>query len=269
MHFAIFSHGEVCLFMKTERKYIVNSFEKFKNKVSEWNIWYGIILQMSPNSSLVAVWAAHSQDREQGRREKRDCKAIHEQNFVVSHWGSLGTKWSCRKEGGEGLLSQEAWAQGASTQSPTPWGGRASRAQPSPLPAHTEPFERSARAAGPLCNLFWMCHAQSFKRTVNPSQWSSYKTGSPFPIPRIKKKSKSHCLDFPWAQQSSGMQGTALQASWTEKDSGDPALATALTNETYGHPMPAESGLHVSSPCCCEHRSHPTSSCYRKHQEMP
>lgn len=43
------------------------------------------------------------------------------------------------------------------------------------------------------------------------------------------------------------MQGTAPWARWTEEDSGDPALAAVLANEAYGHPVPAESGLHMSS----------------------
>lgn len=46
---------------------------------------HAIILQMPPDSSLVTVWAAHSQDREQSGWEKGDCKAIHEVHFVFSH----------------------------------------------------------------------------------------------------------------------------------------------------------------------------------------
>lgn len=44
-------------------KEICKQFWKYKQKVWEQNIWYGIILQLPPDSSLVTVWAAHSQDR--------------------------------------------------------------------------------------------------------------------------------------------------------------------------------------------------------------
>lgn len=157
-------------------KEIYKQFWKCKNKVWERNISYSIILQMPPDSSLVTVWAAHSQDRERGGREKGDCKAIHKLHFVFSHWGSLVTYWSTREEAGF------APAGSACTRRPRcpicwrrPCQGSAVL---SPTPCPHQPFNCSA-----LQSLIWMYHTQSFKRKVNPSQWSSYKLGSPFSSP--------------------------------------------------------------------------------------
>lgn len=91
--------------------------------------------------------------------------------------------------GRKGCLPQEARAQGAGPRSPDTAGlgaGRARRAQPPPLPAHTD-LGSLCSGRWALCNLFGMCHEQSFKSKVNPSHWSSYKTGSPFPIPHTNK----------------------------------------------------------------------------------
>lgn len=190
MHFSIFSRGEVCLFMKTERKYIVNSFEKFKNKVSDQNGTFDMAL--SCKCLQIPLWSLCGQHipRTESRVGARKGTVKLFMNRILSFpaevpYGPSGAVG--RREGKAVSLRKHGHrepAQGA----PRLGGGRARRAQPSPLPAHTEPFQRSARAAGPLRNLFRMCHAQSFKRKVNPPQWSSYKTGSPFPIPRIKKK---------------------------------------------------------------------------------
>lgn len=87
-------------------KEICKQFWKHKKEVWEWNIWCGIILQMSPDSSLVTLWAAHSQDSEWGGQEKRDCEAIHKLHFVFSCWGSLVTYWSTWEEGGLALAGK-------------------------------------------------------------------------------------------------------------------------------------------------------------------
>lgn len=121
----------------TNWKETYKQFWKYKKGVWEWNIWYGIILQMTPDSSLVTVWAVHSQDRERGWWEKGDCKAIHELHFVFFRCGSLvplGRR--------EGSLLQEL----------TP-AARLSRR----LPAHTGPGNCPAGAARPLCNPSFGC----------------------------------------------------------------------------------------------------------------
>lgn len=167
-------------------KEICKRFWKYKKKVWEWNIWYGIILQMPPDSSLVTVWAAHSQDRERGGREKGDCKAIHEPHFVFSRGGSLVTYWSIREEGG---LAPAGNAGTRSLRRPTRWRRpRRGSAALSPTPCPHRAFQLLCLGCRPaLQSLIWMYHTQSFKRKVNPSQWSSYNPGSPFPSPRIYK----------------------------------------------------------------------------------
>lgn len=96
-------------------KEICKQFWKYKQKVWEQNIWYGIILQMPPDSSLVIVWAGQQIPRtEQGWVGEGDCKAIHrELRFAFSCL--LVIYWSSQDEGelvlagSTGTMSLQGW----------------------------------------------------------------------------------------------------------------------------------------------------------------
>lgn len=88
--------------------------------------------------------------------------------------GGRGGVVSPRKRGHRGRHTEP--------DAPRLGGGRARRAQPPPLPARRAFL--ALLGLGRAIALGCAKGNQSFKRKVNPSQWSSYKTASPFPIPR-------------------------------------------------------------------------------------